>query len=338
MPANVPAPYLLAYFVPLLLGLAISLAAGHLLLPVLRRLKARQVVSTDAPRRHQSKGGTPTMGGLILLAGALIPAFAYRTTGEFRLLLAVALTTLAFGAIGFLDDFLIVRRGKNLGLRAREKLAAQFAVAIAFTAWFHWAYPGPAPITEAGLPAGRLALAAYQVLLVVGLSNAVNLTDGLDGLAAGVSLPVWLVLATLALVGPGGGWLLTHMRGDYGVLAFAAAAAGATLGYLWFNAHPAQVFMGDTGSLAMGGGMAAAAIALGVEWLLPLAALVHLAEAGSVVLQVASFKMTGRRIFRMSPLHHHFELCEVPETRIVARFTIASAACGVLALIAALWS
>src|SRR5262249_4050943 len=155
-----------------------------------------------------------------------------------------------------------------------------------------------------------------------------NLTDGLDGLAAGVSLPVWVALALMGGLGGTASVWLGGGIGDGGLVIFCAAFAGATLGYLWYNAHPAQVFMGDTGSLAIGGGMAAAAIALHLEWILLLLALVHLAEAASVTLQVISFKTTGKRIFKMAPLHHHFELCEQPETRIVARFAIASAVCA----------
>jgi phospho-N-acetylmuramoyl-pentapeptide-transferase len=178
----------------------------------------------------------------------------------------------------------------------------------------------------------------YHVLLMVGMSNAVNLTDGLDGLAAGVSLPVWLVLACLGGFGAPAGFPFVQdaagaaAGGDFGIVVCCAAFAGATIGYLWFNAHPAQVFMGDTGSLAIGGGIAAAAIALRQEWLVLLAATVHLAEAASVTAQVISFKTTGRRIFKRSPLHHHYEELDWPETRIVARFAIVSAGCGLLAL------
>jgi len=314
---------------PFLLGTVIALAAGWVLIPLLGKLKAKQVVSSDAPQRHQTKSGTPTMGGAIILLGALLPLLI--TTGPMgdpAPLWGVALATIAFGAVGFIDDLLIVRRGKNLGLRAREKLLGQFIIAIAFAGWWYTTHPG----VPGGLPGLRLLVAAYHVLLMVGLSNAVNLTDGLDGLAAGVSLPVWITLALL-----GAFWATSQTGlgavGDAGVVVLCAAFAGATVGYLWYNAHPAQVFMGDTGSLAIGGGMAAAAIAMRVEWLVLVAALVHLVEAASVTIQVISFKTTGKRVFKMSPLHHHFELCEWPETRIVARFAIASALCGVAALL-----
>jgi phospho-N-acetylmuramoyl-pentapeptide-transferase len=309
-----------------LAGLVLALLGGLALLPLLRSLKARQFISSDAPQRHQVKAGTPTMGGLIIIVGGLLPPLFMAGVADRPRLYAVLLATLGFGLVGFLDDLLIILRGRNLGLRAREKLLGQFIVAIAFTAWFVLADPGGPQPTAGTL---RWVLAAYYVLLMVGMSNAVNLTDGLDGLAAGVSLPVWLALALLGVFAPG----VFDPGYGVGVPVFCAAMAGATLGYLWYNAHPAQVFMGDTGSLAIGGGMAAAGIALHQEWLLLVAALVHLVEAASVTLQVISFKTTGKRIFKMSPLHHHFELCEVPETRIVARFAIASALCGLAALL-----
>jgi phospho-N-acetylmuramoyl-pentapeptide-transferase len=318
---------------PFLIGALLALGTGWAAIPMLRKLKARQTISTDAPQRHQAKGGTPTMGGVIILVGALVTPLVYQSLASgSSALYAVLLCTFAFGVIGFLDDYLIVKRGKNLGLRAREKLAGQFVVAIAFTAWYFFTDTSRGPGGMNGL---RLLLAAYHVLLLVGMSNAVNLTDGLDGLAAGVSLPVWLTLGLLGAFSAVAKNQLFAGVTDYGLVAFCGAAAGATLGYLWYNAHPAQVFMGDTGSLAIGGGLAAAAIGLHQEWLLLVAGLVHLVEAASVTLQVISFKTTGRRIFKMSPLHHHFELCELPETQIVARFAIASALCGIAALLIA---
>ena len=321
-------------FGPLLLGLLVAILSGWLLIPLLRALKARQTISSDAPKSHQAKAGTPTMGGAIIVVGGLLAPFLYpHASGVAARLAAVVLCTLGFGLVGFLDDLLIVLRGKNLGLRAREKLLGQFIVAALFVFWADFNFGHGKQYYSAALAPSPLmlwVLAVYHVLLLVGMSNAVNLTDGLDGLAAGVSLPVWL---TLALLGSLGG--LAGGIGDPGVTALCAGFAGASLGYLWFNAHPAQVFMGDTGSLAIGGGIAAAAIVLGQEWIILIAALVHLVEAGSVTAQVISFKTTGKRIFKMSPLHHHFELCQQPETRIVARFAIISAACGLLALLIA---
>jgi phospho-N-acetylmuramoyl-pentapeptide-transferase len=313
--------------VPFLAGMALSLLLGWPLILFLRRLKAGQVVSSDAPERHQGKGGTPTMGGLIILGAGLIAGLVAAFFESIRgaspnslPLLGAAAVAVAFGSIGFLDDLLIVRRGRNLGLKARQKLASQSLFAIAFVICVHsWARPA-----EIGGTAGMIWLwGAFQVLLIVGMSNAVNLTDGLDGLAAGVTLPIWIVLAILAIY---------VVPGDHGVAALCAGLAGGTLGYLWFNSHPAQVFMGDTGSLALGGAMAAAAILIHQEWVLLLAAAIPVIEAGSVTAQVISFKTTGRRIFKMSPLHHHFELAGWPETRVVARFVIASVFFCALAL------
>jgi phospho-N-acetylmuramoyl-pentapeptide-transferase len=319
---------------PFLLAAALALAAGGPLIRFLQSLKAGQAISSDAPQRHQAKAGTPTMGGLIILASGLAAPLVlllggapYGRPGTLLVgtpLCALVLLALAFTLIGFLDDFLIVRRGKNLGLKARQKLAGQFLFAAIFVYWVHAAYRAPAAYAGSSQdPVTLWIWSAFQVLLLVGMSNAVNLTDGLDGLAGGVSLPVWIVLAILATYGP---------RGDHGVAGFAAAFAGGTLGYLWFNAHPAQVFMGDTGSLPIGAAMAGAAILTGQEWILLLAGGVHVVEAASVTLQVISFKTTGRRIFRMSPLHHHFELAGWPETRVVMRFTIASVLFSGLAL------
>lgn len=323
--------YLLA---PFLVAALAALAAGWMLIPVLRKLKAGQFISSDAPDRHKAKGGTPTMGGAIIVAGLLFAFFALpRPRGGTELAVGVLLATVGFGLIGFIDDLLIVVRGKNLGLRAREKLLGQFLVAVAFALWYYNADPARVPLDTPLVTAPRVLLAIWHVLLMMGMSNAVNLTDGLDGLAAGVSLPVWIALGLMAAFVPAASGVAAAAGIDPGLVVFCAAFAGATVGYLWYNAHPAQVFMGDTGSLAIGGGMAAAAIAMRQEWVLLVAAAIHLVEMFSVMAQVASFKTTGKRIFKMSPLHHHFELCDQPETRIVARFTIASTLCALLALL-----
>ncbi len=307
---------------PFLLALALALLIGWPVILFLRRLKAGQNISSDAPERHQTKAGTPTMGGLIILAGALFGSLL--AAPWTKALLGAAALTLGYALLGFLDDYLSLRRGKNLGLRAREKLAGQFLFAIAFVYWVH-AYYRPVALgtgADAG-EWGQLAWQVVQVLLIVWMSNAVNLTDGLDGLAAAVAFPVWIALAILATYAGGG---------DLGTVGLCAAFAGAGLGYLWFNAHPAQVFMGDTGSLPIGAAMAGVAILIGQEWMLLLAAGMHVLEGASVVLQVASFKATGRRIFRMAPLHHHFELAGWPETRVVSRFAIGSVLLSGLAL------
>jgi phospho-N-acetylmuramoyl-pentapeptide-transferase len=237
-------------------------------------------------------------------------------------LLAAVLVTAAFMGIGLLDDLLIVTRGKNLGLKARQKLALQVLVAAGFLWWWYGH-------TNRVLDSGATLLAVFHLLLLVGMSNAVNLTDGLDGLASGVSLPLFLLFGVIGALG--GGMERSGVTGNLGLAAFSMAMAGACLGFLWFNAFPALLFMGDTGSLPLGGGMAAMAIMLRAEWALLIAGGIFLAEALSVTLQVISFKSTGKRIFRRSPLHHHFEELGWPETRIVARFWIVAAALAALA-------
>jgi len=324
---------------PLILGLLTTLVAGAPLIRLLRRVKARQIVSLDAPVEHQAKSGTPTMGGLAIIVGIGVAYGAYELRRQHpaglvignasEAAVAVLAALLAFAAIGLADDLLIVRRGRSMGLKAREKLFLQFAAAILWVIWRQRAASG-APLTE---PPGAWevwGLPAVHVLLLVGLSNATNLTDGLDGLLAGVSLPIFAALGFIAWTGIG-------VNPEYGVMTLCLGAVGALVGYLWYNAHPAQVFMGDTGSLALGAAMAAAAIALRAEWALLIAAAVPLAEAASVVLQVISFQTTGRRIFRMSPLHHHFELSGWPETRIVARFTVVSVLCAAAAVLILAW-
>jgi phospho-N-acetylmuramoyl-pentapeptide-transferase len=300
---------------PFLLALLLGILIGGPVIAGLRRLKARQVISTDAPQRHMAKTGTPTMGGIIIMAAGLVAALAVgRRTPE---LYAAVLVTLAFSAIGLLDDLLIVTKGKNLGLKARQKLALQVLFAVGFVWW--WDGRGGVELGSAAA-----AGAAFHILLLVGMSNAVNLTDGLDGLASGVAVPLFLLFSLIATLGsalePAG------IRGDLSLGAYSMAMAGACLAFLWFNAFPAAVFMGDTGALGLGGGMAAMAIMLRAEWPLLLASGVFLAEAASVTIQVISFKSTGKRVFRRSPLHHHFEELGWPETRIVARFCIVAAA------------
>jgi phospho-N-acetylmuramoyl-pentapeptide-transferase len=307
---------------PLLLALVVSIAAGGPIVAGLRRLKARQVISTDAPKSHQRKAGTPTMGGiLIMLAGAA----GSLAVGPHSLELFGALAaTLAFSAIGLLDDLLIVTRGKNLGLKARQKLALQVMFAVLFVAWWDGVQA-----RGSGSPSALTVI--FHLFLLVAMSNAVNLTDGLDGLAAGAAVPLFLLFGLIGSLGAA--FDRFGIAGNHGLASFSMAMAGACLGFLWFNAHPALVFMGDTGSLGLGGAMAAMAIMLHAELPLLLAAGVYLAEAASVVLQVASFKTTGRRIFRMSPLHHHFELAGWPETRVVLRFWILAAALAALTLL-----
>ena len=309
----------------------VGIAAGPSVIRALKSVGAAQTVSSDAPETHKTKQGTTTMGGLLILLGLALPVAAdvLLNPGHITELALLGLT-LAFGAIGFLDDLLIARRGKNLGLKARQKLAFQFVFAIVFVWWLaSTAINGRTTVLGIGSVRADVGYWYYVlgVLLIVGMSNAVNLTDGLDGLSGGVSALLALALAGTALVSPGTayGWLPL----------FGGALAGGCAGFLWFNIHPAQVFMGDTGSLALGAALAGMAMLGKTEIAFQLFALVPWAAMFSVILQVLVFKVRKRkygieyarshRVFKRTPIHHHFEECGIKETKIVGRFWLATA-------------
>ncbi len=306
-----------------LLGAGLSLAAGAALLPWLRRWRWGQEVRADGPARHLAKAGTPTMGGLAIVAA--VPVAAFLLGADANLYLAAALACLVgFGAVGLADDMLKVVFRRPLGLKARHKLAAQ-ALLAGWAGWLAADLHGPGtswPAGEAALHLGWWYL-PFAVLVMVGAANAANLTDGLDGLLAGTALPAALAYSFIGA-----------LQGRPELASFAAALAGACLGFLRYNRHPALVFMGDTGALAVGGALGVLAVLTATELLLPVVAGVWVAEALSVMVQVAFFRLTGRRVLRMSPLHHHFELLGWSEGRVVRRFWAASwllAAAGVLA-------
>ena len=308
-----------ALALPLVLGTAAAGTAAWLGVPRLRRLKLGQVIREEGPQAHHSKAGTPTMGGLLVVpAGVVVGALV--TPGDPRLL-AVAAVTLAYMAIGAVDDWRSLTRRTNTGLTPRGKLLLQALAAALFLLWAGlggW-LGGGAP-GDVGLPFGwvlPLGLLIWPLGLFVFLaeSNATNLTDGLDGLAAGCGAVVFSGMALqLMLRGHGG---------DPAMAAFCAAMAGCWLGFLSQNRHPARVFMGDTGSLAMGAALSAVALLTDSLWPLLVMGGVFLAESLSVILQVWVFKATkgadgqGRRLFRMAPLHHHFELGGLPEQQVV---------------------
>ena len=262
------------------------------------------------------------MGGLLILAGICVAALVIHTTAPAVWLMLFV--TLACGALGFVDDYIKVVLKRNLGLRAKEKLLGQILIAALFS-WIITRYLGRG--TELWIPGLNATWDLgflFHVLvffIIVGTTNAVNLTDGLDGLAAGTTAVAAVIYAAVS-------WVL----GQPDVAGFFTVVAGAALGFLVFNRHPARIFMGDTGSLALGGALAAGAVLTGTELLLPVIGAVFVAEAMSVILQVASFKTTGRRIFRMSPLHHHFELGGWPETRVVRMFWAAGIIAGLVGL------
>ncbi|MDU4959742.1 MAG: phospho-N-acetylmuramoyl-pentapeptide-transferase [Sporomusaceae bacterium] len=309
-------------FFAAVVALVIALAAGPIVIPLLRRLKFGQSIRQEGPQRHYAKSGTPTMGGVIILTALSVATLLF-AGGSAEIWLCLLLT-LGHGVIGFIDDFIKVALKRSLGLRAREKLSGQIVMAL-ILAYYVTAVLGMG--TDIWIPfAGSFELGPFYYILIffvlVGATNAVNLTDGLDGLAAGTT-----TVAALAYVAVS---LLVQKEA---LAVFSAALAGACVGFLKYNAYPAKVFMGDTGSLALGGALAAVAVLTKTELLLVVIGGVFVAEALSVIIQVISFKTTGQRVFRMSPVHHHFELGGWPETKVVRRFWLAGAALAVAAVL-----
>ena len=302
------------------LAAVLVLAAGPFVIPELHKLKFGQSIREEGPKSHQAKSGTPTMGGVMIIAAITLATLAAAplTAGVWLALFVM----LGHFALGFLDDYIKVVKKRNLGLKARQKLLGQIVIAvvviffaqhelgIATTVWL--------PLVHAELDIG---LFYYPLVLfvLVGTSNAVNLTDGLDGLAAGTVTVAALAYMAVALA-----------FSATGLAVFAAAIAGASCAFLRFNHHPARVFMGDTGSLALGGAIAALGILTHTEILLAVIGMVFVAEALSVIIQVISFKTTGKRVFLMSPIHHHFELKGWTETRVVYTFWFVGAVVAAL--------
>ena len=307
----------LVWLVAPAISLGMVLLLGRPMIAVLRKVGAGQRVRDDGPKRHMQKEGTPTMGGVLIVGAVLCAAvvgqlWQSRTiTIEMGVLLAAML---AYGCVGVADDWLKIRQGRSLGLRARQKLALQLVVAVGFVC----ALAGQRAVGTAQMPpVGRPLTwfwALFWLMAMVGTPNAVNLSDGLDGLAAGLCAVAGAGFAVLAV-----------RAGNAEVALLAAAVVGACLGFLVYNRHPARVFMGDVGSLALGGSLAAMAAWLDSPVALIGFCLVPFAEAGSVIIQVVSFKTTGKRVFKMSPIHHHFELSGWPETHVVAVFWLVQA-------------
>jgi phospho-N-acetylmuramoyl-pentapeptide-transferase len=306
-----------------LLGLLVATVGCALLLPLLRRLQLRQQAYEDAPKTHAVKSGTPTMGGIVFILTMIVVAMATRAPLMFEL----ALLVVGCGAIGLLDDALGIALGRNRGLKARTKFLATAVVAIIFLRMLA-ASPVVFP-RNVLFHAGSFVLTGpYWLWLVLGALavtatiHAVNLTDGLDGLAAGsvvTPLAAFVAIASQTIVPA--------------AAIGAAAGVGSCVGFLFYNRHPAKMFMGDTGSLALGALLSGVAILSGEMLLLIVVGGVFVAEALSVILQVAYFKATGgKRILRMSPLHHHFELSGWPETKVTSRFWLASLACSIVGL------
>jgi phospho-N-acetylmuramoyl-pentapeptide-transferase len=317
-------------FLAIVLGFLIAALLSPLLIPFLRRLKFGQRIRDEGPKSHQKKSGTPTMGGVMILISILITSLVITNkvltpTFETYLLLFV---TIGYGLLGFLDDFIKVMMKRNLGLTSKQKLIGQLILALIF---YFVLYNANFP-TFINIPGTEISMDigwSYFILLLVmlvGGSNAVNLTDGLDGLLAGTAAIAFGAFAILA-------WYQT----EFAIAIFCAAVVGAVLGFLVFNSHPAKVFMGDTGSLALGGAVAAVAILLKMELLLVIIGGVFVVETLSVIVQVISFKTTGKRVFRMSPLHHHYELIGWSEWRVVVTFWVIGLLFAFLGIYVEVW-
>ena len=306
-----------------ILSFAVTAAAGRFLIPWLRRLKAGQEIREDGPTWHNAKAGTPTMGGLMFIAGifvsVVVTGWGGMLRGELGHLYIFGFAAI-FGVIGFLDDFEKVVHHRNLGLTALQKFLLQLAAAVAFLSLMR--YEGLltpnlyVPFFQTHLIMSWPVYMVFAAFVIVGTVNAVNITDGIDGLASSVTVPVGLFFAVVAAWWPG--------LEQFGV--YSGALVGGLLGFLLYNFHPAKVFMGDTGSLFLGGTVAALAFAYDMPLILVPVGFVYICETMSDILQVGYFKLThGKRLFKMAPLHHHFELCGWSEGKLVAVFTAVSA-------------
>jgi phospho-N-acetylmuramoyl-pentapeptide-transferase len=307
--------------IDLLIALVATFALVALLAPALirylRRAALRQHAYELAPQTHQKKTGTPTLGGLLFL---LAPLVAFAISRDL-IVLAYGFLIAGSAVVGFIDDYLAIRGGRNRGLNARTKFLATAVIGALFLSFVAFVTPASYAVLFIG-PVPYWVWYALSLAVILATTHAVNLTDGLDGLASGTVLPPLALLAFIAV-----------RQGSPNVAIVAVAVIGAVLGFLLYNRHPAKIFMGDTGSLALGAALAGAAILTGSQLLLLLIGGVFVAETLSVIIQVTSFKTTGRRVFRISPLHHHFELGGWPETRVTSSFWLASLCLGIIGFV-----
>ena len=323
------------------LSFGVTALLGRWLIPYLRRLHYGQTILEIGPNWHKNKQGTPTMGGLMFIAGILLSVgvcFAGAAVSDAGLtapiekihnarLISGVIMALAFGVMGFADDYVKVAKKRNLGLTARQKLIVQFAIAALYLWSLYLAGDTGTTVLVPFFGQWRLGIWYYPLCAVgiVYITNSVNLTDGLDGLASSVTL-----MASLSFLGA------AAVLGVMQVSLLAASVAGGCLGFLLYNFYPAKVFMGDTGSMFLGGCVVAMAFGIGMPLILALSGFIYVIESLSVVIQVISFKTTGKRVFKMSPIHHHFEMCGYREVQIVCAFSAVTLVTGALAVLAAL--
>ena len=315
----------LSVCLPVLISFLVSVFLGPVIIPFLKRLKAGQTVRDEGPKSHLKKNGTPTMGGILILSAMIVTSLFYME--DYPEIKPILLMTLGFGLIGFLDDYIKVILKRSMGLTPIQKMAGQLVVTGLFAYYLLKCTDISLAAKIPFMPGKELDLGWLNIpllfFIVIGTVNGANFTDGLDGLAASVTV---LAASFLSAAAIGTGTRIEPVT---------CAVAGALLGFLLFNVYPASVFMGDTGSLALGGFVAAAAYMVQLQLFIPIIGFIYLIEVVSVILQVLFFKLTGgRRLFRMAPLHHHFELGGWSETRIVAFFSVVTAILCLVALIA----
>ncbi len=310
--------------IPALVAFLVTLALGPAMINFLHKLKFGQFIREEGPESHQKKSGTPTMGGVLFIIGIIAGSLYYCVQDTKAL--AVVLVTVGFGIVGFLDDYIKVVKKRNLGLTEIQKLFGQLLVTGLF-ALYMVKFSGLGTDIIIPFLGGRsvnLGWFYVPVLLfvVIGTANGANFTDGLDGLASSVTavISVFMIVASVGL--------------QAGIHPVASAVLGALLGFLCFNTHPAKVFMGDTGSLALGGFVAASSFMLKMPLFLPFVAFIYFIEVLSVIIQVSYYKKTKKRIFKMAPIHHHFELCGWPETKVVSIFMVVTAVLCLIGLLA----
>ncbi len=340
-----------------LTALFLSMFLGPYVIRKLKQFQIGQYIREDGPKAHQAKAGTPTMGGVLINLCIVIPTLLWADLSNPFIWLVLGVTV-AFAGIGFWDDYQKLRKRNNLGLTARTKFMLQILVSfvfgmilVAMTAWGFYSTAIVFPFfkrihpsftiqallhTSWSYPLAFLPFVAFAVIILVGSSNAVNLTDGLDGLAIGCVVVAASALTVLTYVSGHAIWSayldIEHLPQAAELTIFCGAMVGSSLGFLWYNAYPAEIFMGDVGSLSLGGAVAAVAVIIKQELLLPFIGGIFVIEALSVILQVGSYKLRRKRIFRMAPLHHHFELQGWKESKIIARFWIAALICALFAL------
>lgn len=314
---------------PVLISFAITIILCPIVIPFLKRLKFGQFIREEGPQSHQKKSGTPTMGGIVILVSVVVTCLFY--IKDYPNIVPILFVTLGYGLIGFLDDYIKIVMKRNLGLRAWQKMLGQLIVTAVF-GYYLMNYTDVGTAILIPFTGGKLVDISWLYIpmffiVMLGTVNGSNFTDGLDGLESSVTVLIATFFSVVAIIAPIGA--------NSGISPITLAVAGSLLGFLIYNVYPARVFMGDTGSLALGGFVAATACVLRMPLFIILVALIYLVEILSVMIQVTYFKLTGgKRIFKMAPIHHHFELCGWSETRVVAVFSIVTAVLCIIAFAA----